>query len=56
VFWRRRKQREDDLDRELRSHPELEAEAQQESGLPSEEASYAARRTFGNVTLVKEGA
>jgi hypothetical protein len=45
---------EHDLDRELRAHLDLEAEEQQESGLPLREAGYAARRTFGNVTLTKE--
>jgi predicted permease len=44
VLWRRK--REIDLDRELRSHYDLEAE---EQGDP-----YAARRTFGNLTRVKE--
>jgi len=43
-----------DLDRELRAHLDLEAEEQQESGLPPREAGYAARRTFGNVTFAKE--
>jgi len=38
------------------SHLELEAEEQQESGLPLEEARYAARRAFGNATLVQEDA
>jgi hypothetical protein len=46
--------REKELDRELESHLELEAEAQQESGLPPEEARYAARRAFGNTMRVKE--
>ena len=45
-----------DLDRELESHLELESEEQQESGLPLEEARYAARRAFGNATLVQEDA
>jgi putative ABC transport system permease protein len=49
-----RRRRENDLDRELRDHLDLEAEEQQEAGLPSNEARYAARRAFGNVTLVKE--
>ncbi|HEX4808288.1 MAG TPA: permease prefix domain 1-containing protein, partial [Bryobacteraceae bacterium] len=52
--WWRRKQRERDLERELRSHVELEAEEQREAGASSEEARYAARRAFGNTTLVKE--
>ncbi|MBV9224868.1 MAG: ABC transporter permease [Acidobacteriaceae bacterium] len=52
--WFRRKDREQDLERELRSDLELEAEEQQERGLSPEEAHYAARRAFGNTTLVKE--
>ena len=34
MHWWRRKSREQDLDRELRSHLDLEAEEQQEAGLP----------------------
>jgi putative ABC transport system permease protein len=49
MFWRRKK--ESDLDRELRSHLEQEAE---ESGLPVIEAKYAAQRALGNTTLIKE--
>jgi predicted permease len=52
--WRRRKEREQDLERELRAHLELEAAEHYENGLSSEEARYAARRTFGNPVLVKE--
>lgn len=52
--WWRRKVREDDLERELRSDLELEAAEQQESGLSEEEARYAAHRAFGNTMLVKE--
>ena len=54
MFWRRRKARERDLERELRSDLELEAAEQRENGLSPEEARYAARRAFGNTTLVKE--
>ena len=43
-MWR--KKRERDLERELRSHIELEAEERQDY--------YAARRAFGNMTSVKE--
>jgi len=50
----RDKDRERDLDRELRDHLELEAQEQRESGMPGEEADYAARRALGNVTLIKE--
>src|SRR2546428_432664 len=52
-LWRR-KNREHDLDRELRSHLDLEAEEQRELGLSSEDARYAAKRAFGNTALVKE--
>src|SRR5690242_3078312 len=54
MFWRRRKSRDQDLDRELHSHLEAEAAEQQEAGLSSEEARYAAQRALGNSTLVKE--
>jgi predicted permease len=46
--------RNKDLDRELRDHLELDAEAKMDRGLDAEEARYAARRDFGNTTLVKE--
>jgi len=54
MFWRRRKAREQDLERELRTHLELEFEEQEESGLEYDAARHAARRAFGNPTLVKE--
>src|SRR5215831_743383 len=54
MLWRRRKQREQDLERELHSDLELEAEEHRENGLSPEEASYAARRALGNITLTKE--
>jgi macrolide transport system ATP-binding/permease protein len=50
----RKAQQEEDLDQELRSHLDLEAEEQQEAGMSSEESKYAARRAFGNTTLVME--
>ena len=52
--WLRSRAREHDLERELRSDLELEAAEQEENGLPAEEARYAARRAFGNPTLVRE--
>ncbi len=52
--WRWRKNREQDLERELRSDLELETAEQQENGLSAEDAHYAAHRAFGNTTLVKE--
>jgi putative ABC transport system permease protein len=52
--WRRRNQREQDLERELRSHLESEAAERQDNGLSAEEAQYAAQRAFGSVSLTKE--
>lgn len=54
MFRWRRKEREQDLERELRSDLELEAAEQQERGLSAEEARYAARRALGNTMQVKE--
>src|SRR5258708_22255576 len=53
--FRERRDRETDLGRELKAHLDLEAEEQQASGLSPEEARYAARRAFGNTTLLQEG-
>ena len=52
--FRERRDREKDLNRELESHLELETEEQLDSGLSADEARYAARRAFGNTTLVQE--
>jgi predicted permease len=52
-WWQIRK-RDAELERELHSDLELEEEEQRENGLPPEEAHYAARRAFGNTTLIKE--
>jgi predicted permease len=46
--------RDNDLDRELRDHLELDAEARRDLGAPADEARFAAQRDFGNVTRVKE--
>src|SRR4051794_31053627 len=51
--WWWSKHRDEDFDRELRSHLELEEEQRRESGLSPEEARYSARRAFGNAALVK---
>jgi macrolide transport system ATP-binding/permease protein len=53
-FFFRRRDRESDLERELRSDMDLEAAELQENGVSSEEAQYAAKRAFGNATLVRE--
>ena len=52
--WWQLKKRNADLERELRSDLELEEEEQRESGSSPEEARYAARRAFGNATLIRE--
>jgi len=52
-WWQIRK-RDDDLERELRSDLDLEEEEQRENGLLPDEAHYAARRAFGNTTLIRE--
>jgi predicted permease len=49
-----RRDREDDLDRELSAHLELEAEEQRDAGRSLEEARYAAQRALGNSLLIKE--
>ncbi len=46
--------REDDLNREIQSHLDLEAEEQRQDGAAPDQARYAARRAFGNTALVKE--
>jgi predicted permease len=52
--WWQIKKRDADLARELQSDLELEEEEQRERGLSAEEARYAARRSFGNPTLIRE--
>ena len=53
-WWWQLNKSETDLERELQSDLELEEEEQRKSGLPPDEASYAARRAFGNEVLIKE--
>jgi len=50
----KRKNREKDLDREVRDHLELDAEAKMDRGLDADEARFAAQRDFGNTTMVRE--
>ena len=52
--WWQLKKRHADLERELRFDLDLEEEERRERGLSSEEAHYAAKRAFGNPTLIKE--
>jgi predicted permease len=49
-----RHQREDEVEREIHAHLELEAEEQREAGLAAADANAAARRAFGNATLIRE--
>ncbi len=51
-FWRR--QREEELEEEVRGHLEMAARQRVERGEPLAEAKRAARREFGNTALVKE--
>jgi hypothetical protein len=52
--WWRRKEREQNFERELGAHIELETAERQENGLSEAEARSAARRALGNATLVTE--
>src|ERR1700679_1632448 len=52
--WWQVKNRDADLERELRSDLELEEEEQRERGLSPENARYAARRALGNAALIRE--
>lgn len=54
LSWSRRHAREADLERELQTHLDLEAEEQAEASLSPEDAHYAARRALGNTTRIKE--
>lgn len=54
MHWWQWSKRDADLERELRSDLELEQEEQRENGVPADEAPYAARRAFGNATLIRE--
>jgi putative ABC transport system permease protein len=50
----RRKQREEELDEEVRSHLRMAAQERMEQGEAAEQARASAEREFGNVGLVKE--
>jgi len=50
----RRRRMEDDLQRELQMHLELEAEERCADGVAVEDAPHTARRALGNATLVSE--
>jgi predicted permease len=52
MLWRRRKQ--SDFSQEIESHLALEIDRLRDQGLSQQEAEAAARREFGNVTVVRE--
>jgi hypothetical protein len=59
-LWRRlgvlvrRSRLERELEEEMRSHLEMQADEDRASGMDPREAEYAARRQFGNLTLLRE--
>src|SRR5512132_1037113 len=53
-WWARRPDKEAELREELQFHLEEEAQQRHESGLPDNEARWAAQRDLGNVALVQE--
>jgi len=53
-IWRRNREKE--LDEEVRRHLEMATQDHVEKGSAVDEAKHAVRREFGNVTLVKEAA
>ena len=52
-FWRRQ-HREQELNRELQDHLNLEADEQRAAGVPPREAQYAAQRAIGNMAHIQE--
>jgi putative ABC transport system permease protein len=53
-WFRRRRRLDEDLSEELRSHLEMRAEVNTAAGMTPEQARAAARRQFGNPTLIHE--
>jgi macrolide transport system ATP-binding/permease protein len=53
-WWVRRRRKELELDEELQFHLEQEADERRASGLPADQAAWAARRDLGNVTRLRE--
>ena len=54
LFYARRNRFDRELEEEMRFHLEMKAEENIAAGISSEEARYAARRQFGNQTLLRE--
>ena len=51
--WRHRRNREQDLERELPAHLDAEAAEQREAGLSASQAWSAARRSLGDAALIQ---
>src|SRR5581483_5310555 len=54
VWFRRRRPADDEIERELNDHLELDTELLRARGLSDDDARFAARRRFGNVGQVRE--
>src|SRR5262245_10658588 len=54
LFYARRNRFDRELEEEMRFHVEMKAEENLAVGISPEEARYAARRQFGNQTLLRE--
>jgi putative ABC transport system permease protein len=54
IFYLRRDRFDRELEEEMRFHLEMKAEENLAAGISQEEARYAARRQFGNQTLLRE--
>ncbi|MBO0858172.1 MAG: ABC transporter permease [Chloracidobacterium sp.] len=54
LFYLRRDQFDRELEEEMRFHLEMDAQENSEAGMEPMEARYAARRQFGNQTLLQE--
>ena len=54
MTWHPRQPSDQDVQREIRDHLDLEAEDRARQGLPTDQAERAARLAFGNPALVNE--
>src|SRR5262244_4347406 len=54
LFYLRRDRFDRELEEEMRFHLEMKVEENLDAGVSPEEARYAARRQFGNQTLIQE--
>jgi len=53
-LWKRFRRNEADVREEIALHLEMRAELNRQAGMPPDEAHHAARRQFGNTTLIGE--